>query len=202
MGNLFYDVQEVLADAKAGRKDGLRLPSEEELRMQFAKDCEELSHVLNRLSSCTVAMALKRKQLYWEDVWAIIEDDKDEECFYSPQIRSEILKGKSTLYIAWMHIARARSDKGKHVFSTQVKLDSAPSIRRKDFPLVGQRIFKRIVEAEREFRRIIRVFRKLNAIRAAFSVMATEFNRAQEERKTDNPVKVKVEPISAFDGER
>ena len=69
MPNHLYEISELFAQARTGGKVVMRLPPEEILQRDFAADGLDLNRALNRMESCLVAMALKRRQLFWEELF-------------------------------------------------------------------------------------------------------------------------------------
>ena len=209
MPNHLYEISELFAQARTGGKVVMRLPPEEILQRDFAADGLDLNRALNRMESCLVAMALKRRQLFWEEVDLWLYENKGQFCIYSPSVRTEILKGRPTLSIVWTKVfyrkPKTPSGAGRRdVYSTPLKPGRVTRYTRKDFPKAAPELWRKIQSAEEEFSRIRRLYEKAKALRRSYGALAGEFNKLQCERfgadLSESEAEMHVEPISIHDG--
>lgn len=209
MPNHLYDLIELFSQTKTIGRLAMRLPPEEDLQRDFADDGLDLNRAINRMESCLVTMALKRRQLFWEEVDLWLYENKGKYCIYSPAVRTEILKGKPSLSIVWMKLFYRRSEnpldaRRRDVYSTPLKQGRVSRYSRKDFPKAPPELWRKIESAEEEFSRIRRLYERTKALKRSYVSLAGEFNRLQYERfgadLSDSEAEMHIEPISIHDG--
>ena len=208
MTNHLIDIIDMREQSRKGDRAQKRLPPMGMLEEDFVADGIELNKGLNRMQTCLVAMAMKRRQLYWEEVDMWLYENKGDSCVYSPVIRTEVLKGRPTLSICWTRISyrKARTDlgmKGNRIYSTSVKASRGTRYARADFPKASDEVWKRIRSAEEDFSRIRTLFNRAKALRRNYYSLVGDFNAALadgEERMTEGVgVLMEVLPVSVDD---
>jgi len=211
MPNHLYELIDLFSQPRTFGRTSMRLPPEEILQRDFAADGLDLNRALNRMESCLVTMALKRRQLFWEEVDLWLYENKGQSCIYSPKVRTMILKGQPSLSIVWTKIAYRKSktliDSGRRdVFSAPLKTGRVSSYTQNDFPMAPPELWQMIQTAEEEFSRIRKLYEKAKLLRRSFGALVGEFNRLQCERFGadfgDSEAVMQMEPVSIHDGPR
>ncbi len=207
MANHLFDIVQIHAQMREKGSAAIRLPAMEQLLVDFTGDGLDLNRALNRMQTCLVTLAMKRRQLFWEDVDVWLFEGEQRRCYYSPVIRTAILKGSPSLSIVWNHLyfrkgVNLYDARRRNVYSRPVRPGRVTRYCKGDFPKAAPELWEIIKSAEHDFARIRALAEKTKALRKTYGTLITEFNGVKREIGLDDAAvrPMEMKPVSDDDG--